>query len=111
MEIHDSDFRRGMRTSLLVGLAVTMLIVVIAGGYWGYWWLARKNNDNQFNVNTHSQGYQAALIQQERDRVSAYDAAVDESQKYNIKQTFCSMYADLTQPPADLVSAQQRICK
>ena len=95
---------------------LTMLVVsftaaaVLVACWFGYWALSRKATDNRYDINTHSQQYQASLVSQERDRVQAYDAAVDPAQKANVKATFCQVYLTLTQPPADLASAHDRIC-
>jgi len=73
------------------------------GCWFGYWALAKKSTSNQYDVNTHNQQYQAGLVSQERDRVQAYDTAVDPAQKQQIKLTFCQVYPNLSPPPADLV--------
>lgn len=92
---------------IAAGLTVVLLSI---GGWYGYWALAKSGQNNQYNVNTHTQQYQAGLVAQERDRVTGYDAAVDPAQKAQIKTTFCQVYTDLTQPPADIQSAYARIC-
>lgn len=88
-------------------------ILVVAGfiGAWFlYWELALKGADNRYEVNINTQQYQAALVAAQRNRVAGWDAAVDEAQKKNIAQTFCTMQLELTQVPADLAAAQTRIC-
>lgn len=90
-----------------VGLLVTAVIV---GCWFGYWFIAKKIQSNRYDVNTHSQQYQAGLISQERDRVTAYDRAVDEAQRQAIADAFCAEYDQLDPPTADLLRAHARIC-
>lgn len=99
-----------MKTALTVALAAVTVVVLLVGGWFGYWALARQATSNQYDVNTHNQQYQSGLISQERDRVQAYDIATDPGQKQQIKLTFCQVYPNLTPPPADLVEAHTRIC-
>lgn len=93
---------------LIIGIVI--IAVVGVGGWFLYWTLALKGANNQYNVNTHTQQYQAGLVQQLRDKQQGYDLATDPAQKANFKQTFCAMYPDLTQPPNDLIDANIRIC-
>lgn len=98
-------------TPLKTAVAVFVAVVVLCTGGWLlYWRLALAGQNNQYNVNTHSQQYQAGLIAQERDRIAGYDAAIDPAQKQQIKTSFCQVYPDLTQPPIDIQSAHARIC-
>lgn len=99
-----------MKTALTVVLASIAVVALLVGCWFGYWALTKQAVSNQYDVNTNTQQYQAGLISQERDRVTAYDAATDESQKANIRSQFCTVYADLTKPPADLAAAHTRIC-
>ncbi len=99
-----------MKTAVNVVLAAVAAAAVLVAMWFGYWALTKQSVANQYDVNTNTQQYQAGLIGQERDRVTAYDAATDDAQKNNIKTTFCTVYADLTKPPADLQSAHTRIC-
>lgn len=91
---------------------VTIAIVagLGTGAWFGYWWLAPKAANNQYNVNTHTQQFQTGLVQQLRDKVQGYQLATDPAQKANFAQTFCAMYVDLTQPPQDLIQAHFTIC-
>lgn len=95
---------------LNVVLAAVAVCAILVAAWFGYWALNKQAVKNQYDINTNTQQYQAGLISQERDRVTAYDATTDESQKTNIRSTFCTVYADLTQPPTDLVDAHSRIC-
>ena len=61
-------------------------------------------------MNRNTQQYQAGILSAQRARVASYDNAVDEAQKKNIAQTFCTMQLDLTDVPADLAAANERIC-
>lgn len=99
-----------MRNGLAVVLATLAVIAICVGGWFGYWALARQGQSNRYDVNTHSQQYQAGLIAQERDKVSGYDVATDAGQKEQIRQTFCAVYPQLNPPPSDLVSANARMC-
>lgn len=94
-------------SALTACVVVAALIVV---GWFLYWHLAESSQNHRYEVNTHSQQYQAALVSQERDRVQGFDAAVDPGQKANIKATFCAAYRDVTQPPDDLLQDVVRIC-
>jgi hypothetical protein len=85
-------------------------ILLVIGAWFLYWSLALKGADNRYEVNTKTQQYQAGIVAAQRARVSAWDNAVDEAQKKNIAQTFCTMQLDLTQVPADLAAANERIC-
>jgi hypothetical protein len=87
-----------------------LIVVGFIGAWFLYWELALKGADNRYEVNTKTQQYQSALVQAQRNRVAGWDMAVDEAQKKNIAQTFCTMQLDLTQVPADLAAAQTRIC-
>lgn len=97
--------------SIGVIVAVFLAVVAIAvGGWFGYWALAKAGQSERYNVNTHSQQYQAGLVSQERDRVLAYDTATDEAQKAQIRATFCAAYTQLDPPTPDLADAHIRIC-
>jgi Tfp pilus assembly protein PilX len=98
---------RQVTSTILIAVTVAALLT---GAWFGYWALAKRSVANQYDINTNTQQYQAGLISQERDRVTAYDTATDDAQKNNIKTTFCAVYAELTKPPADLASAHDRIC-
>lgn len=90
--------------------AAAAVVVIVVGAWFGYWWLARASQSNRYDVNTHSQQYQAGLVSQERDRVQAYDVATDDGQKAQIRSTFCAVYTQLDPPTPDLVEAHARIC-
>jgi hypothetical protein len=91
--------------------AIGLLVVVgFIGAWFLYWELALKGADNRYEVNRNTQQYQAGIIAAQRARVAAYDNAADEAQKKNIAQTFCTMELDLTDVPADLAAANDRIC-
>ena len=100
-----------MKIVLLSLLGVAVSIAAAIGIYWGSWALAEQNQTNQYKVNTNSQQYQAALVDQERDRIQGYDTAAEGAQKAQITSTFCAAYLSLTLPPTDLVLANARICK
>lgn len=74
------------------------------------WWFKQQDVGLQRDVNRNSQQYQDGLVSQERDRIQAYDAAVDPAQKKQLALTFCAVYVDLVKPPTDIVQAQARIC-
>lgn len=99
-----------MKKALLVVAAAVVLVAVCIFGWKGYWALAERGQTNRYNVNTHSQQYQAGLVAQERDRIQGYDTASDEAQKKQIAMTFCQVYPDLNPAPDDLVAAHARIC-
>lgn len=96
--------------ALVIVLSVIVGIALIVGAWFGYWALARANQTQQYGVNTDGQQYQAGLISQERDRVTAYNVATDPGQKKSIADQFCAVYLDLTKPPTDLVAAYDDIC-
>lgn len=92
-------------------VAFVVAVALIVGAWYGYWtWIAPKSVANQYNVNVHSQSYQAGLVSQLEDKVAGYDLATDPAQKANFAQFICSRYVDLTQPPQDLIEAHARIC-
>jgi nitrogen fixation-related uncharacterized protein len=91
-------------------LAAIAVVAILVGGWFGFWALARANQQQQYQVNTDGQQYQASLISQERDRVAGYDAAADGPQKEQIKSTFCAIYLTLKPAPEDLAAAYSRIC-
>lgn len=93
-----------------IALIVLVGIGAVVGLWFGGWALAKANTDQQYQVNTNSQGYQQSLVDQERDRVQGYDAAAAGPQQKQIAATFCATYADLTHAPIDLVQASARIC-
>lgn len=101
------------RGQIAFGVIVAIVVVVAlsVGGWYLYWFLNEQGTANQNQVNIRSQQFQSGVISSERDRVAGYDAAVDPAQKANIKQTFCTMYLDLTPPPEDLIVANARICQ
>lgn len=99
-----------MKPALTVILAAVTAVALMAACWFGYWALAKKSTENNYDVNTHNQQYQAGLISQERDRVAAFDVATDAAQKQQIKIAFCQVYPNLSPPPADLVEAHARIC-
>lgn len=97
-----------------IGLYWTVALVtvaVIVGGWFLYWKLALAGADNRYEVNRNTQQYQAGIIAAQRARVAAWENAVDEAQKKNIAQTFCTMQLDLTDVPEDLAAAEERLCK
>ena len=102
--------RDGLRTALTVILVGVTIVAVLVGGWYGYWALKNAATHNDYQVNNHSQQYQLGLIMQERDRVTAYNAAVDDTQKTYIKAQFCQVYPDIDPPPVDLVMAYQKLC-
>jgi hypothetical protein len=94
--------------SVLAGLV--LVVAIIFGGWAMGWWFKQQDVGLQRDVNRNSQQYQDGLVSQERDRVQAYDVAVDDSQKKQISLTFCAVYQDLVKPPTDIMQAQARIC-
>lgn len=108
---HDDDVS-WVTIALLIILALCIAIAVTVGGWKLGWWLKGANQDNLYEVNTHSQQYQAGLVSAERDRVQGYDLAVGvPSQQKQIALTFCPVFLTMTQPPSDLVAANVRICQ
>ena len=99
-----------MKNAAQVALAVVLGILVCVGVWFGYWALARQATTEQYQVNTNNQQYQASLVSQERDRVTAYYAAVDPAQKQAISSQFCQIYPTLNPPTADLIQAHAAIC-
>lgn len=96
---------------LLSFVGLILLVAIAVGGWEGGWWLNKANANKQYQVNINTQQYQAGLISQERDNVIGWQSATDSGQKDIIKNTFCTMYLNLTQPPADLVFANSKICE
>lgn len=90
--------------------ALIVAAVIVFGGWRLGWWFKQQDIGLQRDVNVNSQQYQDGLISQERDRVQAYDAAVDGAQKEQLKSTFCAVYLNIVQPPVDLSQANARIC-
>lgn len=88
-----------------VGIAVAALLLWLL-----YWATYRANLEQQRDANHTSQQWQDAQIAAERNRAADYDRITNEGQKAQIKATFCAVYADITNPPADLVAAHAHIC-
>jgi hypothetical protein len=99
-----------LKVFLWILLALAVIAGLSVGGWYLHWHLAKSSVDRTYQINTHSQQYQQSLIQQERDYAHDYDAVTNDGQKEQLKSTFCSTYADLTQPPNDLIVAYSRIC-
>lgn len=96
---------------VMAWIAAGLAVIVIAVGIWfGYWWIAKASQSQRYDVNTHSQQYQAGLVAQERDLITGYDAATDPAQKAQIRSQFCATYLQLNPPTPDLVLAHDRIC-
>ncbi|MFJ4653813.1 hypothetical protein ACIP5Y_21310 [Nocardia sp. NPDC088792] len=76
--------------------AIGVFAAVCVGGWQLHWWTALHGADNRYQVNTHTQAYQASLVSQLRDTAEAYRLAVDPGQKTALKSTFCATYLDLT---------------
>lgn len=93
-----------------VALAVLAGVVLLVGGWYAYWAIARAATSNRYDVNTNTQQYQAGLISQERDRIAGYMAATDTAQKQQIAAQFCAVYPSLKPPPPDLVTASANLC-
>lgn len=91
----------------LVSVGVVALIVV---PFLIWWFAGAALTGRQYHNDTQNQQYQAGLISAERDRVQAYDTALDPGQKTQIGATFCAVYMDLNPAPSDLVAAYSRIC-
>lgn len=94
----------------IVLAALLVLAIIVFGGWKLGWWFTAQNTDLQNQVNHHSQQYQDALIEQERNELQGYDTASDDGQKKQIALTFCAQYQDITFPPADLAQRQPLIC-
>lgn len=105
--------------------ATAALAVLLGVGIWvGYWKLSGSAADHRNHINQHSQNEQAAIIAQERDRVSSlgqldtaiaaeHDPAVktkDTDQRTQIAGTFCTVYADITDVPQDLSAVHPTYC-
>lgn len=97
-------------TPKMVAVALLIGLVLAIGGWYAYWALAKASTNNRYEVNTHTQQYQASLVSQERDRMSGYLAATDSGQKLAIAQQFCAVFPSLDIPPSDLVSAASQLC-
>jgi hypothetical protein len=105
--------REGVNAFKVTALSVVgllLLVGIVVGGWQLGWWLNKANANKQYEVNTHTQQYQAGLISQERDDVIGWEQATDANQRDLIKGQFCTIYLNLTQPPADLVFANSKIC-
>jgi Tfp pilus assembly protein PilO len=89
---------------------VMLVAIVIVVGWFAYWEIAEQSQTNRYKVNTRSQQYQSATVAQLRNYVTAYNVAVDDSQKAQIAETFCTMYVTLEPAPADLAFAYPTIC-
>ena len=110
MNIQDRQRGHTARNIVLAIVGVIAGGALIVGLWFGGWALAGANQTKQYQVNTNSQQFQGGLVSQERDRIAAYDAAVDGAQKQQIKTTFCQVFQDLKPAPDDLVTANSRIC-
>lgn len=96
---------------VMAWIAAGLAVIMIAVGIWfGYWWIAKASQSQRYDVNTHSQQYQAGLVAQERDLITGYDAATDPAQKAQIRSQFCAIYLQLNPATPDLALAHDRIC-
>jgi len=89
---------------VLGGIIITIVSVLL------WWFLAGPFQSRQYEINTHSQQWQAAKVSELRNTVQAYNAATDESQKTALANTFCAEYTELNPPTADLQDAHSLIC-
>jgi len=92
-----------------VAVAITVAALAV-GGWFGYWAIAKAGQSARYDVNVNNQQYQAGLIARQRDRVTDYDRSQDDAQRQAIADQFCAEYPTLNPPPADLISANARIC-
>jgi hypothetical protein len=95
--------------------AISIFAILCVGGYSLYWWVTKDSTDRRYDVNTHSQQWNAAKVDQLRNLAHDYSVAVDPGQKEAIGSQFCSLYQVLNPaPPAnatdDLFSAHSTIC-
>jgi len=92
-------------------VAITLATAaILVGGWFAYWQIAKAGQSARYDVNTHSQQYQAGLVAQERDLITGYDAATDPGQKAQIRSQFCAIYLQLNPATPDLSLAHDRIC-
>jgi hypothetical protein len=101
-----NDTVRGFAWTLL---AVLLAVAIAVGGWAVYWRLAGSSQNHRYEVNTHSQQYQAGLESQARDDAQGFDIATDPGQRAQIRMRFCATYPQLTQPAADLTADAARI--
>jgi flagellar basal body-associated protein FliL len=99
-----------INVALISILAALVVVGLAVGGWFLYWHLAKAGQANRYEVNVGTQQYQAGLIQQERDRVIAYNIATDPGQKKAIADQFCAIFPSIVPAPTDLVSANASIC-
>ncbi len=86
------------------------IVGLLVGIWFGIWFLKGQAQSNQYEVNTHSQQYQAGIVAQERDYANAWRIATDPGQKASIADTFCAEYTQLNPATPDLVDAHASMC-
>jgi hypothetical protein len=102
--------KEGLVTALLAVVGIAVFVLLCIGAYQGYWYLAKKNVQNQYDVNTGTQQYQAGLISQERDLVIGWNRSPDAGQKTAMADQFCAIYSQIHPVPADLAVAHSTMC-
>lgn len=102
--------------AVLAGLGAIAVVVLVAIGGWKlHWWMAKSTVEHQYDINTNTQQWNAAKIDQLRNLAHDYGVAQDPGQKSAIGSQFCSIYQVVKPaPPAnatdDLYSAHATIC-
>jgi hypothetical protein len=100
----------GLAAALVFVVGAALFVLLCIGAYQGYWYLAKKNTQNQYDVNTGTQQYQAGLISQERDLVIGWNRSPDTGQKAAMADQFCAIYSQVHPVPADLAVAHSTMC-
>lgn len=111
-----------LKTTTRVIFSLIVIIALCVGGWFLYWKITQANVNQQYQVNTHSQQYQSAQIDEARDYFNGWSS--DEqalitapasqksqwtSQAQDEANTFCATYADLTKPPSDLIEDATKV--
>lgn len=71
--------------------AFVVAIALLIGGWFLVWYLRGQAASNQYQVNTHSQQYQATVIAQERSLVTAIETASTAGQRTAFTERSSSM--------------------
>lgn len=112
MKPQDAPFRKNTNNYDFLRISANVILVIglIVGFYYLGFVVRQDAANREYGVNTHTQQYQAMLLDKERAYATQYNSLADGPQKAQMKSTFCATYLDLTQPPADLVAANSTIC-
>lgn len=101
------DEARGI---LFWGFIGTIVLVVGAAFWFGYWQLYGSSVNRENDIVQHSHAMQQGDIANDRQLVIGWHAADDPGSKKAISDQFCATLQDVTDVPNDLANAKTYIC-